>query len=225
VSALTVRRPAGPPKAVVLLLHGGQARNRRPTRPWNGAVLRMIPFERALARYDGLVIARLRYRVRGWNDREQSPVVDARWALGELRARFPEQPMALIGHSMGGRTALTIADEPRVRAVVALAPWIEPRDRVEPLTGRRLLIVHGEHDRITDPGASAGFARRARAVADVSYVEMSGTEHAMLRRAAVWHELAATFTAATVLDEPPTGMTDVSNVVARVLAGEASLVV
>ena len=222
--ALTVRRAARP-RAVVLLLHGGQARSHRPTRPWNGAVLRMVPFERALARYDGLVIARLRYRVRGWNGREQSPVTDARWALADLRARFPEQPMVLVGHSMGGRTALTVADEPRVRAVVALAPWIEQYDPIEPLARRRLLIVHGDHDRITDPAASAAFAARARAVADVSYVGVSGTGHAMLRRARVWHELAASFTAAAVLHETPTGMTDVRNVVARVLAGEASLVV
>lgn len=210
---------------MVLLLHGGQARNLRPTRVWNGAVVRMIPFARTLARYDGLVIARLRYRVRGWNGHEQSPVADARWALTELRAQYPEQPMALIGHSMGGRTALTIADEPRVRSVVALAPWIEQRDRIEPLAGRRLLIVHGDRDRITDPAASARFAERAAAVAAVSYVRMAGTEHAMLRRARVWQDLAATFVAATVLNEAPAGMTDVSNVVARVLAGEASLVV
>jgi alpha-beta hydrolase superfamily lysophospholipase len=210
---------------VVLLLHGGQARSHRPTRPWNGAVLRMIPFERALARYDGLVIARLRYRVRGWNGREQSPVTDARWALADLRARFPEQPMVLIGHSMGGRTALAVADEPRVRAVVALAPWVEQYDPVAPLARRRLLIVHGDHDRMTDPAASAAFAARARAVADVSYVGVSGTEHAMLRRARVWQELAASFTAAAVLGDTPVGGTDVTRVVERVLAGEASLVV
>jgi predicted alpha/beta-hydrolase family hydrolase len=222
---LTVRRPATPPRAVVLLLHGGQARSHRRTRPWNGAVLRMIPFGWALARYDGVVIARLRHRVRGWNGRERSPVAEARWALADLRARFPEQPIVLIGHSMGGRTALAVADEPRVRAVVALAPWIEQYDRVEPVTGRRLLIVHGEHDRITNPAASAAFAARARTVTGVSYVSVHGSEHAMLRRARLWHELAATFTAVTVLDQPPLGTPDVRNVVGRALAGEASLVV
>lgn len=225
MTPLSVRRPRTPPRAVVLLLHGGQDRSHRRARPWHGAVLRMVAFEPALARYPGLVIARLRHRVRGWNREEQSPVSEARWAVAELRARFPEQPIALVGHSMGGRTALRIADEARVRSVVALAPWVERYDRVEPVAGRRLLIVHGEHDRITDPAASAAFAEQARELATVGYVSVRGTEHAMLRRARLWHQLAATYTAAVVLDEAPSGRNDVSNVVRRVLAGEASLVV
>ena len=222
---LRVRESRTPPRAVVLVLHGGKARSERPTGPRNGAVLRMVPFARALARYEGLAIARLRYRVRGWNGRQQSPVADARWALDELRRRFPDLPIALIGHSMGGRVALAVADDPGVRVVVALAPWIEPYDRTEPVTGRRLLIIHGDRDRITDPAASAAFAERARPVADVSYVSIHGSAHAMLRRARLWHGLAAKFTAAAVLDRPPMGRDDVTNVVSRVLAGEASLVV
>ncbi|HEY7047380.1 MAG TPA: alpha/beta fold hydrolase [Jatrophihabitantaceae bacterium] len=222
---LRVHEPRTPPRAVVLVLHGGKARSEVPTAPWNGAVLRMIPFARTVARYDGVVVARLRYRVRGWNGAARSPVADTRDALDELRRRYPDRPVALIGHSMGGRTALYVADEPGVRAVVALAPWIEQYDRVEPLTGRRLLIAHGDRDRITDPAASAAFARRAAEVADVSYVQVRSSEHTMLRRAPLWHELAAAFAVAAVIDGRPVGTDHVTNVVHRALAGEASLVV
>lgn len=222
---LRVHEPRTSPRAVVLVLHGGKARSEVPTAPWNGAVLRMVPFARAVARYDGLAVARLRYRVRGWNGAAQSPVADARDALAELRRRYPERPVALIGHSMGGRAALYVADEPDVRAVVALAPWVEQYDRVEPVSGRRLLIAHGDHDHITDPAASAAFARRAAEVADVSYVSVRGSAHTMLRRAGLWHELAAAFTVAAVIDGRPVGKDHVTNVVRRALAGEASLVV
>lgn len=209
----------------MLVLHGGKARSEHPTRPWDGAVLRMIPFARALAHHDGLVVARLRYRVQGWNGSQQLPVADARAALGGLRRRFGDLPFALLGHSMGGRVALTVADEPGVRAIVALAPWIEPADRIEPVTGRRLLVVHGDLDRTTDPTVSAAFARRARSVAEVTYVSLHGSGHAMLARAGLWHQLAAAFGAAAVLDAVPVGTAEVTNLVDRALAGEASLVV
>jgi len=185
----------------------------------------MVPFARALAQHDGLVVARLRYRIRGWNGAEQSPVGDTRQALTDLRDRFPHLPIALIGHSMGGRVALTVADDPSVRAVVALAPWIEPRDRVEPVTDRRLVVLHGDRDRVTDPAASAAFAERVGSIAEASFVSVRGSGHAMLRRARLWHVLAATFAAAAVLDAAPVGSDDLTQVVERVLAGEASLVV
>ena len=37
-------------------------------------------------------------------------------------------PVYLLGHSMGGLTALCVADDPQVEAVVALAPWLNARD-------------------------------------------------------------------------------------------------
>ncbi len=92
---------------------------------------------RCAATRDGLAVAQVRYRVRGWNGAERSPVADTSWALDELATRFPDVPVALVGHSMGGRAAIYAAGARRVRAVVGLAPWIEPGDPVAPLTGRR----------------------------------------------------------------------------------------
>jgi alpha-beta hydrolase superfamily lysophospholipase len=223
---LLVRVPRTPPRAVALVLHGGQARSTRATRASNAASLRMIPFARALRRAGddtGLVVARLRYLIRGWNGPTASPVPDARWALARLSERYPGLPVALVGHSMGGRVALTVADTPAVRAVVALAPWIEAGDPAGPLAGRRLLVAHGTRDRVTDPRASAAFAERARdAGAQVSYVAMRGEGHAMLRRAALWHALAAHF-AVSALTDHDGGRGAAASLVRRALAGEYSL--
>jgi len=59
---------------------------------------------------------------------------------------------------------------------------IEPYDRTEPVTGRRLLIVHGDRDRITDP-RHRPHSPSGPPGADASYVSVHGSAHAMLRRA------------------------------------------
>ncbi len=227
---LLVDNAAGPVRGVALVLHGGRARSRMPVRATNLAVVRMLPFVTALRRHarSGLVVAQVRYRVRGWNGGERSPVADTRWALDRLATRFPDVPVALVGHSMGGRAAIYTADHAAVRSVVGLAPWIEPGDPVDPITGRRLLIVHGAADRMTDPRASAAFARRAEPLAEsVTFVSVAGEKHAMLRRARLWHGVAAGFVAATVLGRPPEGSetSDTAKVLTGALAGEAQLVV
>ena len=231
VASLRLHEPRSAPRSVVLVLHGGRARSLSPTHPWNGAVLRMVPFARSLARAgddDGLVVARLRYLIRGWNGQLQSPVADARSALARLARRYPGLPVALVGHSMGGRVAFTVADSTAVRVVVALAPWVEDYDPVDHLASRRLLIAHGTHDRVTDPAASAAFADRARAAgAQVTYLSVGETSHAMLRRAGLWHDITTQF-ALRALSETTAREADdgaVTNLVERALAGERTLVV
>ncbi len=215
--------------AIALVLHGGQARSTATVRPWSVPAARMLPFARALRHAgagQGLVVARLRYRERGWNGPAQSPVPDARWAITELAERFPGLPVGLIGHSMGGRTAIYAADEPNVASVVGLAPWIEPGDPIEPLRGRKVLIAHGDADRITDPAASADFTSRLRSITDsAAYVNIAGGKHAMLARARVWHELAAEFTTTALFGKTENGTNDavVANVVAKALAGQPIL--
>ena len=227
---LLVTDPAGPVRGIALVLHGGRSKSRMPVRATQLAVLRMRPFVAALRRHarDGLVVAQVRYRVRGWNGADRSPVPDTLWALDRLTARFPDVPIALVGHSMGGRAAMYAAGHGAVRSVVGLAPWIEPGDAVAPLAGRRVLIAHGASDRMTDPRASASFARGAETVAaTMTYVEVEGERHAMLRRASLWHELSTGFVLGTLLGKDPDGTVrgPVANVVAKALAGQSHLVV
>jgi pimeloyl-ACP methyl ester carboxylesterase len=229
--ALAVDLPSAPVTAIAVLLHGGQSSSRRRVRPTQLAVLRMHPFASALRRAgatNGLAVARVRYALRGWNGTAQAPVADARWALDELSRRHPRARVAIVGHSMGGRTALYVADHPSVHAVVALAPWIEQGDPVAQLAGRRILLAHGALDRITSPAASATYARDAAGVAaSVTYVRVRAERHAMLRRARVWHELTAGFVAGVLLDLAPQGTAGngTANVLAKALAGQGSLVV
>ena len=228
---LHVDRPDGEVRAIALVLHGGRARSSAAVRASQLAVLRMTPFVASLRRAGaehGLAVARLRYVVRGWNGAAQAPVPDVRWALDQLAEQLPGIPVALVGHSMGGRAAVYAAGHDSVRVVVGLAPWIETGDPVAQLAGRRVLFAHGDLDRMTSPPASAAFARQAAAVADsVSYVVIRGERHAMLRRASVWHQLATGYVLSVLCAVSPEASVGAptAKVLEEVLAGTASLVV
>ncbi|WP_311765128.1 alpha/beta fold hydrolase [Streptomyces zingiberis] len=202
--ALVIRRAPRVARVAVVFLHGGRSDSRAPSRPWHLAALRMRPFVRAVAAATaggddrgvpgggGVLLAEVRYRLRGWNGTEADALRDARRALTELAALAGDVPVVLVGHSMGGRAALGAAAAPAVRAVLALAPWCPPGEPVDHLRGKDVVVVHGDRDRITDPGASAAFARRARAAgARASTVPMPGGDHAMLRRGGDWHRLVS----------------------------------
>lgn len=228
---LIVNEPTGPVLGIAVVLHGGRSDGRGRVRATQLPVLRMRPFVASLRRrsqVDGLVVAQVRYRMRGWNGAEQSPVADAEWALDELTRRFPDVPVALLGHSMGGRTAMYVAAHDNVRAVVGLAPWMESGDPVAPLAGRRVFIAHGELDRMTSPRASAAYARAAELVAEsVSYVTVSGDRHAMLRRARLWQEMGTGFVRGVLFGTTPdaTDYPAAADVVTRALAGQVAVVV
>ncbi|MDT4891742.1 MAG: hypothetical protein QOE97_777 [Pseudonocardiales bacterium] len=232
VPRLSVDEPRSPRvRAIALVLHGGRSASTAPVRGRQLAVLRMLPFTSSLSRTgssQGLAVARLRFAVRGWNGAECSPVADAAWAIEQLTTRFPGVPIALIGHSMGGRTALYAAGAGAVSAVVALAPWVEAGDPADQLAGRRVLIVHGENDRMTSARRSAAYALRAeQAGATVTYVRMREENHAMLRRARLWHELTTGFALGVLLGTAPpeTVGAEATNVLTEALAGERTVVV
>ena len=180
-------------RAVALVLPGGKADSYEAASPSQLTAVRMRPFARKLARAGadrGLAVSMLRYRYRGWNGSEASPTADARWALEEIRRQHGGVPIVLVGHSMGGRTSLRVADDPSVVGVVALAPWLTGADPVEHLIGKRLTIAHGNLDFVTSPRASRRFAKRAKAAgARVDYRVVHGDSHAMLLRPGRWHRL------------------------------------
>ncbi|MFF2245534.1 alpha/beta hydrolase [Arthrobacter sp. NPDC058130] len=196
-AVLRIAEAAGQTRGVALVLHGGRADSYDPVRGRHLSPARMQPFARALNRQGGphgLAVWTLRNRYRGWNGKDMSPVQDARWALSRISQEHPGVPVYLLGHSMGGLTALCVADDRQVEAVVALAPWLNHETPVEPVTGRRVLIVHGTEDRWTSPANSLDFARRAEGVAaSVDFVSLRGAGHFMFRRVALWNVLADGF--------------------------------
>lgn len=211
-----VRTPRDP-EGVVIVLHGGASRgDRMMVSPAQLSVLRMVPVARRIARAgrSRLAVHRLLNTHRGW-DAQTTPVMDLAWALEQVTARHGDLPVSLVGHSLGGRAALLGGNDPQVRSVVALNPWVAPTDRAD-LRGARVLVVHGTDDRIALPSRSADLARRLAATAQVGYVAVPGARHAMLRHGRTFETYAAEFVTATLLGVPPT-----TEALAAVLDGAA----
>ena len=195
-------------RGVVVVAHGGREVSTARTTAVHPAVIRMIPVAAAIGRAvrgRGVVVRRPRFALRGWNGVQASPVHDLNELLDGIRAEFGPVPVVLIGHSMGARAALRAAGHPCVAAVAGLAPWLPPGEPVEQLAGRSILLAHGTADLVTRPADTWAYAGRARALTAVAEIEVRGGEHTMLRRAAVWHCLAAAFTGVSLGLPPPDG--------------------
>lgn len=182
-------------RAVILMLHGGKQRSLTPVDWRSTSWQRAHAMQKAItprAHEQGVTTTLLRYRHRGWNDVDSpSPVPDARWALEEVRRTHGDAPVVLLGHSMGARTAIHVADDPSVVGVVALAPWFEKHDPTQPLAAKRLAAAHGSRDRITSPKATAAFVRRAAGVAAATQLQdMGAVGHYLLRHVPQWNQFA-----------------------------------
>jgi dienelactone hydrolase len=145
---------------------------------------------------------RHRFAVRGWNGPAASPADDLRRVLDKMAGPPRPPAVVLIGHSMGARAALRVAGHPLVTAVAALAPWIPSDEPAAQLAGRRILLAHASADRVTSPAATWAYARQAGKLAAITAIEIQHGDHAMLRRASLWHRLAAEFTR-SALGLPP----------------------
>ena len=186
---------------IVVVAHGGQSSSTDPTNALQPAVLRMIPVAAAIRkalRGSGAVVMRPRFELRGWNGDQASPVPDLLGALDAIAAAYGTVPVVLIGHSMGARAAMRAAGHPAVSAVAGLAPWLPVGEPVEQLAGRRVLVAHGTADGITSPAETWAFVERARAVTRVAAIEVRDGDHPMLRRARLWHAVAAEFARAAL---------------------------
>jgi dienelactone hydrolase len=169
---------------------------------WSASIEWLV--RRLAPRFRQLVFAEVRYRVKSWRHLEAC-VEDARAAVHAAGAHRT----LLLGFSMGGAVAISMADEPSVEQVLGLAPWIPDRLSLEPLRGKRLDILHGSLDRWLPgiPGVSPSSSRRgferARALGVAGKYELiPGALHAIalrthwgrpvpLPRAAAWERRVA----------------------------------
>jgi pimeloyl-ACP methyl ester carboxylesterase len=182
--------------AAVVVAHGGKSVSTERVTPLQLAVLRMVPLAytiRQALHGEGVVVYQPRYQVRGWNDELASPVHDLEMVLDQIGAEFGGIPVVLIGHSMGARAAFRVAGHPAVSAVAGLAPWLPAGEPVDQLAGRRVLLAHGTDDHTTDPADTWAYTARARSVTTVAAIQIRGGEHTLLRRAPLWHHIAADF--------------------------------
>lgn len=187
-------------RLVVLLLHGGAEKpNTRSVWPWWPPFLRMwaiVPWLLRSAAKPAVYL--LRDAAQGWNG-GAGPIRDARWAIAVLRQRHPHHSIVLVGHSMGGRVGVVVVGEQDVVGLVGLAPWLPTGEPVADLSGRQLVLIQGSADRSVPAGQTRDWVGRARQrctenrlpASTISYLEIPGAGHLMLRFLPLWHRLTA----------------------------------
>jgi dienelactone hydrolase len=190
----------GPGDRAVVCVDGGGRRDLEGT--WSASLEWLVG--RLAPRFPGLAFVEVRYRVKSWR-RLALCAEDARAAVHAAGGGRT----LLVGFSMGGAVAITVADEPTVERVVGLAPWIPEQLDLAPLAGKRLDVLHGSLDGCVPgvpgvrPRASRrGFERARAAGVAGTYTLIPGALHAValrrrggelvpLPRAGCWAELVA----------------------------------
>ena len=178
-ASMRVRGPAA--GLGVVCVNGGRAAEVEGT--WSASLEWLV--DRLAPRFPQLRFAEVRYRIKSWN-RFDSCIADARAALAAVDA----ERILLLGFSMGGAVAISVAHEARVTGVLGLAPWIPDRLPVEPLLGKRLDVVHGSLDRalpgvpgVSPAGSKRGFERAQALGVPGTYTLIRGASHAIALRA------------------------------------------
>jgi pimeloyl-ACP methyl ester carboxylesterase len=181
------------PQALILMLHGGKAAGHQVVDGRSLSWRRSASMQREIARpaqEAGASVWLLRFARRGWNGGGDR-IADVRRALDDVRRQLGDVPVCLLGHSMGARAAVHVADDPNVRGVVALAPWFPPGESVAGLRGKQLYAAHGSRDRITSARATQAYVRRAAEVARTSeFRDMGPLGHYLLREREAWNAYA-----------------------------------
>jgi dienelactone hydrolase len=146
-------RLTGDGATAVVCLNGGQSAEVEGT--WSATLEWLV--ERLAPRFPQFGFAEVRYRVKSWRRLEWC-FEDARAAVDAVGA----ERTLLLGFSMGGAVAISVADGASVERVLGLAPWIPDRLSLEPLRGKRLDVLHGSLDRWLPgvPGVSPASSRR-----------------------------------------------------------------
>ena len=187
----------GRPRAAIVMFHGGKPKSTNPVDGRSLSWRRSLVMQRAIAfraHQLGVSVWLTKFGQAGWNAKAPSgptPIPDARWTLDQLRADLGEIPVVLLGHSMGARTAVAVADDSLVAGVVALAPWFPPDEPVMALAGKHLVAAQGRRDRITSYVHTEAFlARVDRIAASTRLVDMGGLGHYLVRGASRWNDVA-----------------------------------
>ena len=207
--------------AVALVLHGGRMASCSVT-PNQLAVRRMRPFARSLEAAGGAAGSQCGRGSTGsgLERHRPPPVADATWALEQVTERYGDVPVVLVGHSMGGRTAVHVAGHSRVVGIAALAPGshIERSCRLRVTESLGMGARH--HDQ---PAALPRLGAKSRPSPTRWWVGIRRNATPCCG-AALWHRMATEFTLAALgLGAPPepprwpatTGSTSISTTTNR----------
>jgi dienelactone hydrolase len=180
-SGAEVRVTGRPIRGAVVCVNGGQRALVEGT--WSATLEWLVG--RLAPRFPELAFVEVRYRIKSW-ERLGDCIEDARAAIDAAGS----DRVCLFGFSMGGAVSIGAADDPRVREVIGLAPWIPERLGVATLHGKRLTVIHGALDRwlpgipgVSPAGSRAGFERALAAGADGTYTLVPGAVHGVALRA------------------------------------------